>query len=166
MTQKLALVEIYTSAERVHRQFLELIQVELDVLGCRDINNVRTLILLNIGEDQMTASDLLWRGCYLGTNVSYNLKKLTETGYVIQKRSQHDRRVVFVRNSDKGLALCRRIQEMNERHIAALSAGGLTPEETEGCRKTLRTLERFCTRAIDMAPAARSSPDVVYHLAA
>src|SRR5580658_926410 len=114
-------LEAVVLAERLHRQFLEFVQLELDALRLRDINNVRAMIVLNIGRAEMTASELLWRGCYLGSNVSYNLRKLTETGYVIQERSQHDRRVIMVRNSEKGQALCGLLKDMNERHIAALS---------------------------------------------
>ena len=109
-------LDLFVLAERLHRQFLEVIQLELDRLNTRDINDVRALMLLNIGDSEMTASELLWRGCYLGSNVSYNLKKLTETGYVIQERSQHDRRVIMVRNSEKGMALCGVLKDMSRTH--------------------------------------------------
>src|ERR1700684_1912899 len=128
-------LDLFVLAERLHRQFLEVIQLELDRLNTRDINDVRALMLLNIGDAEMTASELLWRGCYLGSNVSYNLKKLTETGYVTQERSQHDGRVIMVRNSDKGMALCSVLREMNERHIAGLSQAATCKEEDIlGCR--------------------------------
>jgi DNA-binding MarR family transcriptional regulator len=147
-------IDIFTSAERLHRKFLDVIQAELDALQYRDINDVRALILLNIGDIEMTASELLWRGCYLGSNVSYNLKKLTETGYVIQTRSSHDKRVIMVRNSAKGLALCKCLQTMTGRHIDQLTNGSnnTSLEDVMTWRKTMRTLERFCDRAIERAP--------------
>jgi len=150
-------LDIFTSAERLHRKFLDVIQSELDALQYRDINNVRALILLNIGETEMTASDLLWRGCYLGSNVSYNLKKLTETGYVTQTRSSHDKRVIMVRNSAKGVALCKRLQAMNGRHIAELTTSGASTsfEDILTCRKTMRTLEGICHRAADIGGRSR-----------
>jgi DNA-binding MarR family transcriptional regulator len=146
-------LDLFVLAERLHRQFLEVIQLELDRLNIRDINDVRALMLLNIGDSEMTASELLWRGCYLGSNVSYNLKKLTETGYVIQERSQHDRRVIMVRNSEKGQALCSLLRDMNERHIAALSQANCREEDLMTCRQMLRTLHHFWSRAADMKPA-------------
>jgi DNA-binding MarR family transcriptional regulator len=146
-------LDLFVLAERLHRQFLEVIQLELDRLNIRDINDVRALMLLNIGDSEMTASELLWRGCYLGSNVSYNLKKLTETGYVIQERSQHDRRVIMVRNSEKGMALCDLLREMNDRHIAALSQANCKEEDIQSCRQMLRTLHHFWSRAADMKPA-------------
>jgi len=144
-------LEVLVLAERLHRQFLEVIQLELDTLGVRDINNVRALILLNIGDAEMTASELLWRGCYLGSNVSYNLKKLTESGYVVQERSSHDRRVVIVRNSDKGMELCRLLKNMNARHLEALAKANFREADLNICRSTLRTLQQFWSRTIQPA---------------
>jgi DNA-binding MarR family transcriptional regulator len=145
-------LDLFVTAERLHRQFLEVIQLELDRLSIRDINDVRALMLLNIGDSEMTASELLWRGCYLGSNVSYNLKKLTETGYVVQERSKHDGRVIMVRNSEKGMALCGVLQEMNERHVAALSQATCKEEDILACRQMLRTLHHFLGRAADAKP--------------
>lgn len=136
------ILDVFVLAERLHRQFLDSIQLELDMLNIRDINNVRALMLLNIGDAEMTVSELLWRGCYLGSNVSYNLKKLTEAGYVIQERSSHDKRVIMVRNSPKGMELCAILQAMNERHIAALRRMNFKEDDLASCRQTLRTLQR------------------------
>jgi DNA-binding MarR family transcriptional regulator len=147
------ILDLFVLAERLHRQFLEVIQLELDRLNVRDINDVRALMLLNIGDCEMTASELLWRGCYLGSNVSYNLKKLTEAGYVIQERSQHDRRVIMVRNSERGMALCGVLKEMNDRHIAALNQANCREEDLMTCRQMLRTLHHVWSRAADMKPA-------------
>lgn len=144
-------LEVLVLAERLHRQFLEVIQLELDNLGIRDLNNVRALILLNIGDAEMTASELLWRGCYLGSNVSYNLKKLTEAGYVEQERSTHDRRVVMVRNSAKGLELCAKLKSMNARHLDALARSNFKVEDLNICRHTLRSLGQFWSRTIQPA---------------
>ena len=151
-------LEIFVLAERLHRQFLEVIQLELDTLNIRDINNVRALMLLNIGESEMTASELLWRGCYLGSNVSYNLKKLTEAGYVIQERSQHDRRVVMVRNSPKGAVLCGILKDMNARHIEAMTSGNYNEKDLVTCRQMLRTMQRFWSRGGQINPTDLMGP--------
>jgi DNA-binding MarR family transcriptional regulator len=136
-------LELLILSERLHRQFLEVIQIELDASGIRDTNSVRALILLNIGSAEMTASELIWRGCYLGSNVSYNLKKLTEAGYIVQERSRHDRRVVMVRNSEKGLALCAKLNAMNGRHLEAMARANFKLGDIDACRKTLQSLQRF-----------------------
>ena len=88
--------------ERLHRRFLDVIKAELDRLGIEDINNVQTLILFNINEEQLTVGELTVRGYYLGSNVSYNVKKLVENDYLIQERSAHDRRMTRVRLSAEG----------------------------------------------------------------
>jgi DNA-binding MarR family transcriptional regulator len=90
---------------------------------------------------------LLWRGCYLGSNVSYNLRKLTETGYVAQARSAHDRRVTMVRNSAKGVALCSLLNERVAARLDALGKTGLKTEDVAKARWSLLGLQQFCTLA-------------------
>jgi DNA-binding MarR family transcriptional regulator len=148
-------LEVLGLAERLHRQFLDVINVELDALGVRDINSVHALILLNIGDAEMTASELQLRGCYMGSNVSYNLKRLTESGYVSQERSKHDRRVIMVRNSPKGLELCVALTAMNARHLAGMLRADLKLEDLDHCRGTLRSLHRFWSQ---MAQPTRRGP--------
>jgi DNA-binding MarR family transcriptional regulator len=97
-----AYLQIIALIERLHREFLEVVKAELDRRAIRDLNNVQAMILFNIGEEELSVGELTIRGCYLGSNVSYNLKKLTENGYIEQTRSPHDRRSVTVRLSEKG----------------------------------------------------------------
>ena len=88
--------------ERLHRHFLEVVKLELEGLGVHDINNVQGMMLFNIGDTEMTVGELTTRGCYLGSNVSYNVKKMVENGYIVQERSVHDRRSSHVRLAKKG----------------------------------------------------------------
>lgn len=114
-------LEVVRLTERLHRQFLEVVKSELDRGNTEDINNVQALILFNIGEDELTVGELTNRGYYLGSNVSYNVRKMVENNYLIQERSQHDRRSTHVRLSEKGLALRLRIEKMFDRQVDALS---------------------------------------------
>ncbi len=129
--------------ERLHRRFLDVIKAELDRLGVEDINNVQTLILFNIGEETLTVGELTLRGYYLGSNVSYNVKKLVENDYLIQERSAHDRRMTRVRLSEKGLGLIREIDKLYERNASELAETGIKPEDLEQINKVLMRLERF-----------------------
>ena len=129
--------------ERLHRQFLEVVKAELDRIGVEDINNVQALILSNVGREELTVGELTNRGYYLGSNVSYNVKKMVENGYLIQERSTHDRRSIRVRVSDKGLALCDQVEALHRRHIANLSDTEFTSESLETVNQSLRGLERF-----------------------
>ncbi|MBM3485488.1 MAG: winged helix-turn-helix transcriptional regulator [Alphaproteobacteria bacterium] len=139
--------------ERLHRQFLEVVKGELDRLGIEDINNVQSLILSNIGREDLTVGELTHRGYYLGSNVSYNVKKMVENGYLVQERSAHDRRSVRIRVSDKGLVLCEKIAALHDRHLAAMAGGPLTEPVLAEVTKTLRQLERFWSD--DLAWGAR-----------
>ncbi len=70
-------LEVISLIERLHREFLELVKLELETLRLRDVSNVQALMLFNIGDAEMTVGELTSRGCYLGSNVSYNVKKLS-----------------------------------------------------------------------------------------
>jgi DNA-binding MarR family transcriptional regulator len=144
-------LEIYSLAERLHRQFLDVVQAELDRNGRRDINSVGAMIVYNVGDEEMTVSDLMWRGCYLGTNVSYNLKKLTESGHLTQVKSSHDKRVILIRNSPKGLEVCRQIRELEVEHQAALNRLNLNQESIMSCANTLGSLQKYWGRTLDAA---------------
>lgn len=135
--------------ERLHRHFLEVLKSELDRLSIQDINNVQSLILYNIGEDEMTVGELTARGYYLGSNVSYNVKKMVENGYLGQERSPHDRRSVRVRLSEKGLDLRERISRMFEKQLADLERAGFSDEELIRTNETMRRLERFWSTSLD-----------------
>ena len=129
--------------ERLHRQFLEVVKAELDRIGIEDINNVQALILSNVGREELTVGELTNRGYYLGSNVSYNVKKMVENGYLVQERSTHDRRSIRVRVSEKGLTLCDHVETLHRRHVASLSGTEFTSESLEAVNQSLRALERF-----------------------
>ena len=149
-----AYLELIAAMERLHRQFLEVVKLELDNYGLRDINNVQAMILFNIGDLEMTVGELTLRGCYLGSNVSYNVKNMTENGYIVQERSSHDRRSVRVRLSEKGLELHRKLKRMHERHMASLAQGVVQGEDMVAAHRTLRRLDRFWTRAAELGSRA------------
>ena len=129
--------------ERLHRHFLEVVKAELDRQGIQDINNVQSLILYNIGSDELTVGELTARGYYLGSNVSYNVKKMVENGYLVQERSQHDRRSVRLRVSDKGMALRDKLGDMFERHVEGLADIEMSPEVLRQVNESLMRMERF-----------------------
>lgn len=149
-----AYLDVIALVERLHRQFLEVVKLELDNQGIHDINNVQAMILFNIGDLEMTVGELTLRGCYLGSNVSYNVKKMVENDYLVQERSPHDRRSVRVRLSAKGQELRKKVTAMHQRHIAALSKGPVTREDLVESHQTLRRLDRFWTQLVELGPRA------------
>jgi len=146
-----AYYEVVLLIERVHRHFLEVIKTDLDRAGIRDINNVQALILYNIGVDEMTVGELTARGYYLGSNVSYNVKKMVENQYLVQERSPHDRRSVRIKLSPKGLELHKSIHENLERQAASLGNAKITAEELTQAADVMRKIERFWTGMINYA---------------
>jgi DNA-binding MarR family transcriptional regulator len=139
--------KVISLVERLHRQFLEVVKLELDGLGIRDINNVQGMMLFSIGDAEMTVGELTLRGCYLGSNVSYNVKKMVENGYLAQQRSLHDRRSIHVHLTAKGRKLRDNLTEMHQRHYEILSQVGLTADDLQGVGIMLRRLEQFWIRA-------------------
>ena len=95
----------------------------------------------------MSVGELTSRGCYLGSNVSYNVKNLVENGYLAHERSAHDRRTVYVRLTDKGCALRDRLNNMHGSHIGMLGQTRITDADLEGVTLILRRLEQFWTDA-------------------
>ncbi len=143
-------LEVISLVERLHRHFLEVVKLELDGLGIHDINNVQGLMLFNIGDAEMTVGELTLRGCYLGSNVSYNVKKMVENDYLMQERSVHDRRSVHVKLTDKGRALRDQLSVMHRRHVEMLAQTAVTDGDLQHVITTLRRLERFWIRAGDL----------------
>jgi len=145
-----AYLEVISLIERLHRHFLEVVKLELEGLGIHDINNVQGMMLFNIGDAEMTVGELTLRGCYLGSNVSYNVKKMVENGYLVQERSLHDRRSIRVRLTEKGTRLRDRVSVMLQRHLEMLSQAALNMDDLQATGVTLRRLERFWIRAGDL----------------
>lgn len=136
-------LETLTLVERLHRRLLDVIKDEFDRQGRSDLNAVQALLLYNIGNSELTAGELRTRGYYLGSNVSYNVKKMVENGYLIQERSVHDKRSIRVRLSDKGTDLRNMISDMFKRHEQTLSGTEITAQNLVDLNKTLKMLERF-----------------------
>lgn len=145
--KKGAYLEAMALAERLHRQFLELIDSELHRHGVEDINSVQALMLFNIGEDQPSVGELVKRGYYLGTNATYNVHKMVEAGYVIQERSTIDRRAFRVRLSRKGKQLWQVVDGMVTRQSEAL-LGSEVSNELEAAYTTLQRLEESWARRL------------------
>jgi DNA-binding MarR family transcriptional regulator len=129
--------------ERLHRYFLDVVKAELDRKGIQDINNVQAMILHNVGTDEMTVGELTLRGYYLGSNVSYNVKKMTENNYITQERSVHDKRSIRVKLTEKGRELHQILEDMFARHEDKLKVVGIENPDLVDLNATMKLLERF-----------------------
>ncbi|MAB00941.1 MAG: MarR family transcriptional regulator [Stappia sp.] len=142
-------LEALTLVERLHRRLLDVIKDEFDREGRNDVNSVQALLLFNIGDAELTAGELRTRGYYLGSNVSYNLKKLVDMGFIHHRRSRTDRRSVRVSLTDKGLDVARKVAALYERHMLSVEqVGEIGPDDFKVLNRSLRRLERFWTDQI------------------
>jgi DNA-binding MarR family transcriptional regulator len=140
-TQYLELLQL---VERLHRQLLDVVKDELEREGIDDVNSVQALLLFNIGDQELTAGELRTRGHYLGSNVSYNLKKLVEAGYIRHERSATDRRSVRVSLTETGHAVRSQLNTLFERQSASLSpVGGVEIDALPSMNTALTRIERF-----------------------
>ncbi|WP_306006888.1 MarR family winged helix-turn-helix transcriptional regulator [Aquicoccus porphyridii] len=135
--------------ERLHRLLLDVIKDEFERVGVLDINAVQGLLLFNIGDNEVTAGELKTRGYYQGSNVSYNLKKLVEMGYMHHQRCEVDRRSVRVRLTQKGRDIRDMASELFARHAEGLTAKGVVDAQgIEEITRALKRIERYWTDQI------------------
>ncbi len=142
-------LETLSMVERLHRLLLDVIKDEFERINLLDINPVQALLLFNVADNEVTAGELKTRGYYQGSNVSYNLKKLVEAGYMHHQKCSIDRRAVRVRLTERGRDVCDRLGELFERH-----AEGIVDRQVLGdlsiadINHALRRMERYWTDQI------------------
>ena len=142
-------LEALTLVERLHRRLLDVIKDEFDRRSRSDVNSVQALLLYNIGDKELTAGELRTRGYYLGSNVSYNVKKLVEMGYLHHARSRIDRRSVRISLTERGNEVHEIVAALYEKHVMTVEQiGGISTEDFAQLNVTLTRLERFWTDQI------------------
>jgi len=142
-------LEALALVERLHRLLLDVIKDEFERVGLLEINAVQALLLFNIGDNEVTAGELKTRGYYQGSNVSYNLKKLVDMGYMHHQRCEIDRRSVRVRLTQKGREVHKIVAELFSRHAEGLEGRGVIGVEgIEDITGSLKRVERYWTDQI------------------
>jgi DNA-binding MarR family transcriptional regulator len=142
-------LEALTLVERLHRRLLDVVKDEFDRRNRSDVNSIQALLLYNIGDKELTASELRTRGYYLGSNVSYNVKKLVEMGYLHHARSRIDRRSVRISLTEKGREVHDIVAQLYEKHASTVEQiGGVSADEFKTLNTSLNRLERFWTDQI------------------
>jgi DNA-binding MarR family transcriptional regulator len=136
-------LETIALIERLHRQCMEVVKAELDRIGVRDLNAVQAMILFNLGENELTVGELTQRGYYLGSNVSYNVKKLVELGYLLQQRSPHDKRATHLRCSEKGLSICHQLDNLFATQANDLANNGVDRQALSQTNDALVRVEGY-----------------------
>jgi DNA-binding MarR family transcriptional regulator len=144
-----AYLETLAMVERLHRLLLDVVKDEFERIGIIDINPVQALLLFNVGDNEVTAGELKTRGYYQGSNVSYNLKKLVECGYMHHQKCEVDRRAVRVRLTERGRSIRTVISDLFQRHASGIMSrevlGNMRLSDMNG---SLRRMERYWTDQI------------------
>jgi DNA-binding MarR family transcriptional regulator len=142
--RKTAYLEALSIIEVLHRRLLDGVKYRLDRSGCTEINSAQALLLHSLGDEDLSIGELVAAGHYRGTNVSYNVKKLTALQYLEYRRSDRDQRSVRVRLTEKGLVIHRLIDELYSHQFYTLSeAWKSNSADFEKGKTVLRKLERF-----------------------
>jgi DNA-binding MarR family transcriptional regulator len=144
-----AYLDSLTLVERLHRLLLDVIKDEFERIGLLEINPVQALLLFNVGDNEVTAGELKSRGYYQGSNVSYNLKKLVDAGYMHHERSEIDRRSVRVRLTEKGRGVHVVVSKLFKTHAEGLMDRKVLDQNgVEDITTALRRVERYWTEQI------------------
>ncbi len=142
-------LEALSLVERLHRLLLDVIKDEFERVGVLEINAVQALLLFNIGDHEVTAGELKSRGYYQGSNVSYNLKKLVEMGFMHHQRCEIDRRSVRVRLTEKGRKIRDVVSDLFGRHAEGLRDKGVLGQDgIAEITSSLKRMERYWTDQI------------------
>ena len=137
-------LETLSLIERLHRLLLDVIKDDFERSGASEVNSVQALLLYNIGDSELTAGELRTKGYYQGSNVSYNLKKMVELGYIHHERCSVDRRAVRIKLTPKGHAIRQQVANLFDRQITTISELPLyTTDEVSAQTDMLKRLERF-----------------------
>src|SRR5437764_10385820 len=108
---------------------------------CSSLNRLRFIVRPPSG-----GRTLLKSGGASGAQVTYNVKKLSESGYLVYERSAHDRRSIRVRLTSKGRTLRDRLSSMLARHIEMLGQTQISDTDLQRTAASLQQLERFWMR--------------------
>lgn len=138
-------IEIVRVIERLHRRSLDLMRVDLSKAGVEDLSPSQVMMLFTIGPAELSVKELIKRGYYLGSNASYNLKRLVEGGYVIRTASESDRRAARVQLTDKGIALCDTIKRTDRKYQKLVTRNEAEIRELEATYRTLKRIEQAWT---------------------
>lgn len=141
--------DLIDAVERIHRLSLELLKNELKKERILDINNVQSVLLYKIGTQIFRIGDLTDQGCYLGSNVSYNIRKLVENGYILQVPCEYDKRSSEVKNTKKGIELCNFMDKIFEKHEKFLDKNGTGKKDLQNILSGLSFLDSNLRKMVD-----------------
>jgi DNA-binding MarR family transcriptional regulator len=98
---------------------------------------------MNVGDNVITMGEVLSRGYYVGSNASYNLKKMITNGYMQQNPSDYDKRASYLRLSNKGMELCNKLEHAVNAHMSRFESTASGKLEIERGIKFMKKIESY-----------------------
>ena len=135
--------------ERLHRRLLDVIKDEFERRGRDDVNSVQALLLYNIGDKELTASELRTRGYYLGLERLLQRQEARRDG-LSPPRPLAGRPPLGAHQPDRqGPAGARRHQgALRQARPTIEPIGGISADDFQRLNQALVRLERFWTDQI------------------
>ena len=133
--------ELARMIERVNRRFAGVLRNEITKLGIDDVGPAQAMVLLAIGDVELSVGELLDRGHYVGSNISYYLKQLSDGGYIDRVASQRDKRSARIRLTEKGEQLCADLRDAGGAYNRMLAKDADDLRNLEIAFQTLHRLE-------------------------
>lgn len=127
--------------ERASRRFSGLVRAELTKLRVDDIGPAQAMVLLAIGDAELSVAELLDRGHYVGSNVSYYLKQLADGDYIDRVASRRDKRSARIRLTEKGQRLRADLRDASMAYERTLNRGDDDQRILETAFHTLHQVE-------------------------
>ncbi|QRM53296.1 MarR family transcriptional regulator [Sinorhizobium sp. BG8] len=139
--RQLTYFELARLMERASRRFSGLVRAELTKLRVDDIGPAQAMVLLAIGDSELSVAELLDRGHYVGSNVSYYLKQLADGDYIDRVASQRDKRSARIKLTEKGRRLRASLRDAAMIYERAVNRGDHDQRMLETAFQTLHRLE-------------------------
>lgn len=136
-------IDISIYGEKNYKLFLEVLKLELDRARYSDLTATQALILLRIHDSVISVGEVMSRGYYMGSNASYNLKKLTNAGYISSVPSDYDKRSALIKLTKRGLDLCTKISKSLNLHLEQAAKKTNNKIDIDGGLEFLKSVERF-----------------------
>ena len=134
--------ELTTMLDRLHRRYLDVVRLELEEIGVRDINPPQALLMTLMNDGDVPLRDVMQRGGYTASTATYMIKKLVEHGYLEQARATHDRRTMRLRLTRAGRRVADQLMLLNSRHAEFVGSEDGLGAKIADTTLTLRRIDR------------------------
>ncbi len=102
------LIEAILSVQSAYADLEEEIR---GALGNVAITPAAAIVIMCLGNQSLTATEIMRRRYYVGSNFSYTLRRLEESGFLFGEPSENDRRIRRLSLTPSGHDLALRIRE-------------------------------------------------------